>query len=57
MLLKIVKVWKKDQSNCGNSWTRWSKIEKLDSTRKYFKLKIMIYPRKISAYTFEREKH
>ena len=39
MLLKIVKVWKKDQSNCGNSWTRWSKIEKLDSTRKYFKLK------------------
>lgn len=39
MLLKIVKAWKKDQSNCGNSWTRWSKIEKLDSTRKYFKLK------------------
>ena len=36
MLLKIVKAWKKDQSNCGNSW---SKIEKLDSTRKYFKLK------------------
>ena len=40
MLLKIVKAWKKDQSNCGNAWTRWSKIEKLDSTRKYFKLKL-----------------